>query len=185
MIVALGLPPPVLREMDEFLEQGVEMNSQLNYLTLDGKKKLEAELEYLTTTARKELAERLHFAIKQGDLSENADYSKAKEDQAFLEGRIKTIEATLRNLVIVEEVRNEETADGAVRIGSTVKVVEEGFEDAPEVYWLVGPTEADPKQGKISYESPLGKGLIGKHVGDQVTVQAPMGAITFRIVNIE
>ena len=171
--------------MGSFAEQGVEMNSQPNYLTLEGKKKLEAELEHLTTTARKELAERLHFAIKQGDLSENADYSKAKEDQAFLEGRIKTIEATLRNLVIVEEVRNEETADGAVRIGSTVRVVEEGFEDTPEVYWLVGPTEADPKQGKISYESPLGKGLIGKHVGDQVTVQAPMGAIAFRIVNIE
>ena len=163
----------------------VSMNSRLNYMTIEGKKKLEEELQYLTTTARQELAERLHFAIKQGDLSENADYHKAKEDQGFLEGRIKTIEATLRNLVIVEEMRNKETADGAVRIGSTVRVVEEGFEDTPEVYWLVGPTEADPKQGKISYESPLGKGLIGKHVGDQVTVQAPMGAITFRIVNIE
>jgi len=161
------------------------MNSQPNYLTLEGKKKLEAELEHLTTTARKELAERLHFAIKQGDLSENADYSKAKEDQAFLEGRINTIEATLRNPVIVEEVRNEETSDRAVRIGSTVTVAEEGFEDAPEMYWLVGPTEADPKKGKISYESPLGKGLIGQRVGDHVTVQAPMGAIAFKIVKIE
>ena len=138
MIVALGLPPPVLREMDEFLEQGVEMNSQLNYLTLDGKKKLEAELEYLTTTARKELAERLHFAIKQGDLSENADYSKAKEDQAFLEGRIKTIEATLRNLVIVEEVRNEETVDGAVRIGVLVVTIGSIDDTFGSVRWLVG-----------------------------------------------
>jgi len=160
------------------------MNSQPNYLTLEGKKKLEEELEYLTTTARKELAGRLQFAIKQGDLSENADYHKAKEDQAFLEGRIKTIEAMLRNLVIVEEARAETTARDKVHIGCRVTVVEEDYGD-PETYWIVGSAEADPKQGKISHESPLGKALLGKRAGDKVEVQAPAGEITFEIVKIE
>ncbi len=160
------------------------MNSEPNYLTLEGKKKLEEELEYLTTIARQELAERLQFAIKQGDLSENADYHKAKEDQAFLEGRIKTIEATLRNLVIVEEARAETLASDQVHMGCTVTVVEEGNGD-PEAYMIVGPAEADPRQGKISHESPLGKALLGKRVGDKVQVQAPAGEITFEVVRIE
>lgn len=160
------------------------MNSQPNYLTLEGKRKLEEELEYLTTVARQELAERLQFAIKQGDLSENADYHKAKEDQAFLEGRIKTIEAMLRNLVIVEEARAETLTHDQVHIGCTVTVVEEGYGD-PEAYLIVGPAEADPRQGKISHESPLGKALLGKQVGDKVRVQAPVGEITFEVVKIE
>lgn len=160
------------------------MNSQPNYLTIAGKKKLEEELRHLTTTARKELAERLQFAIKQGDLSENADYSKAKEDQAFLEGRIGTIEAMLRNIVIVEEARAETVASDKVNIGCKVTVAEEDYGD-PETYMIVGPAEADPKQGKISHESPLGKGLMGKRVGEKVVVAAPAGAITFEIVKIE
>lgn len=159
------------------------MSSQPNYLTIEGKKKLEEELRYLTTTARQELAERLNFAIKQGDLSENADYHKAKEDQAFLEGRIQTIEATLRNLVMVEEARAETTLD-AIHIGCKVTVTEEGQGD-PEAYMIVGPAEADPKQGKISHESPLGKALMGKRIGDQVKVQAPSGEITFEILRID
>jgi transcription elongation factor GreA len=159
------------------------MNSQPNYLTLEGKKKLEEELQYLTTTARRELAERLTHAIKQGDLSENADYSKAKEDQAFLEGRIQTIEAMLRNLVIVEDV-HAETSNDEVHIGCKVTVAEEDFGD-PETYMVVGSAEADPKQGKISHESPLGKALMGSRVGDQVKVQAPVGEITFKILGIE
>lgn len=160
------------------------MNAQPNYLTLEGKKKLEEELEYLTTTARKELAERLQFAIKQGDLSENADYSKAKEDQSFLEGRIKTIEATLRNLVIVEEARAETVASDTVNIGCQVTVVEEEYGD-PETYMIVGAVEANPKQGKISNESPIGKAVLGKRVGDKVMVNAPAGVIGFKIVKIE
>jgi transcription elongation factor GreA len=159
------------------------MNSQPNYLTLEGKKKLEEELQYLTTTARRELAARLNFAIKQGDLSENADYHKAKEDQAFLEGRVQMIEAMLRNLVIVEDARAESSND-TVHIGCKVTVVEEGADD-PETYLLVGPAEADPKQGKISHESPLGKGLMGRRVGERVKVQAPAGEITFEILRIE
>ena len=162
----------------------VSMNSRPNYLTIDGKKRLEEELQHLTTTARQELAERLHFAIKQGDLSENADYHKAKEDQGFLEGRIKTIEAMLRNLVIVEEAHAETTALDQVHIGCKVTVTEEGLND-PETYLVVGPAEADPKQGKISHESPLGKALLGKRVGEKVQIQAPAGAITFEILQIE
>jgi transcription elongation factor GreA len=160
------------------------MRAQPNYLTIEGKKKLEEELLHLTTTARRELAERLQFAIKQGDLSENADYHKAKEDQAFLEGRIQTIEATLRNLIIVEDAHAETTALDQAHIGCKVTVTEEGLND-PETYWVVGPAEADPKQGKISHESPLGKALLGKRVGDLVQIQAPAGAITFEILQIE
>ena len=160
------------------------MNSQPNYLTFEGKRKLEEELGYLTMTARKELADRLRFAIKQGDLSENADYHKAKEDQAFLEGRIKTIEAMLRNLVIVEEARAETTTSDMVHIGCRVTVVEEDYGD-PETYLIVGPAEADPRQGKISHESPLGKALMGQRVGDPITVRAPVGEIQFKVVKIE
>jgi transcription elongation factor GreA len=162
----------------------LDMNSQPNYLTFEGKKKLEEELQHLTTTARKELAERLRFAIKQGDLSENADYAKAKEDQAFLEGRIRTIEAMLRNTVIVEEARAETVASDQVHIGCKVTVAEED-DGVPETYMIVGPAEADPKQGKISHASPLGNGLIGKRVGEKVVVAAPGGDITFEIVKIE
>ena len=160
------------------------MNSQPNYLTIAGKKKLEEELLHLTTTARKELAERLRFAIKQGDLSENADYSKAKEDQAFLEGRIRTIEAMLRNTILVEDARAETRMSDTVHIGCKVTVSEQDQDD-PETYLIVGSAEADPKQGKISHESPLGKGLMGKRIGDKVVVAAPAGEITFEIVKIE
>jgi transcription elongation factor GreA len=157
------------------------MNNQPNYLTPEGKQRLEEELLHLTTTKRKELAERLHFAIKQGDLSENADYIATKEEQGFVEGRIQTIEATLRNVVIIEENRLE--AHTSVQIGSKI-TVREGDEE-PEMYWLVGPAEADPRKGKISHESPLGKALMGKRVGDVVQVEAPAGTFAFKIVGIE
>ena len=149
------------------------------YLTPEGKQKLEAELEYLKTTKRKELADRLNFAIKQGDLSENADYIMAKEDQAFLEGRIRTIEVMMRNVVMIKE----ETG-GAVRIGSRVTVKETGGED-DEQFTIVGAAEANPMNGKISNESPLGKQLLGKSIGDQVEIDAPGGKIKFKIVAIE
>ncbi len=149
------------------------------YLTPEGKLKLEQELDYLKTTKRQELAERLNFAIKQGDLSENADYSAAKEDQAFLEGRIRTIENMLRHVTLIEE-----QTGGEVRIGSRIRVQEIGV-DEDEAFSMVGAAEANPLQGKISNESPLGKALLGKHVGDQVEVDAPGGKITFKIVAIE
>ena len=149
------------------------------YLTPEGKQKLEEELEFLKTTKRRELAERLNFAIKQGDLSENADYIAAKEDQAFLEGRIRTIEGMLRHVTIIEE-----QSGGAVRIGSRIRVQEVGFDDE-ELFSMVGAAEANPLEGKISNESPLGKALLGKHIGDEVEVEAPNGKITFKIIAIE
>ncbi len=149
------------------------------YLTSEGKLKLEAELEDLKTTKRRELAERLNFAIKQGDLSENADYIAAKEEQAFLEGRIRTIEGMLRHVSIITE-----QVGGQVRIGSRITVTEVGTDDH-EAFWLVGAAEANPMNGKISNESPLGKALLGKHIGDEVQIDAPAGQITFRIVSIE
>jgi transcription elongation factor GreA len=149
------------------------------YLTPEGKLKLEEELEHLKTTKRKELAERLNFAIKQGDLSENADYIAAKEDQAFLEGRIRTLENMLRHVSIIED-----QTGGAVRIGSRVTVAEVGYGD-PETFSIVGAAEADPTRQRISNESPLGSALLGKHVGDKVEVDAPAGKIVFAIVSIE
>jgi transcription elongation factor GreA len=149
------------------------------YLTPEGKLKLEAELEDLKTNKRRELAERLNFAIKQGDLSENADYSAAKEDQAFLEGRIRTIEGMLRHVSIITE-----QIGGQVRIGSRITVTEAGFDDQ-ESFSIVGAAEANPVNGKISNESPLGKALLGKRIGDEVEIDAPAGRITFRIVSIE
>lgn len=149
------------------------------YLTPEGKLKLEQELEYLTTTKRQELAERLNFAIKQGDLSENADYIMAKEDQAFLEGRIRTIEGMLRNVTLIEE-----QTGGAVRIGSRITVTEVGFDDE-ETFNMVGAAEADPTKGRISNESPLGKALLGRHVGDEVEIEAPGGQIRFKITAID
>ena len=150
------------------------------YLTPEGKRKLEEELEHLKTTRRKELAERLSFAIKQGDLSENADYISAKEEQAFLEGRIRTIEGMLRHVELITD-----QTGGAVRIGSHITVKEVGGEDDDESYTIVGAAEANPLQGKISNESPLGKALLGKRVGDQVQIEAPAGRITYQIVGIE
>jgi transcription elongation factor GreA len=149
------------------------------YLTLEGKLKLEAELEDLKTNKRRELAERLNFAIKQGDLSENADYITAKEEQAFLEGRIRTVENMLRHVTIIEE-----QSGGEVRLGSRVKVLEAGI-DEDELFSIVGAAEANPLEGKISNESPLGKALLGKHIGDEVEVEAPNGRIKFKIVEIE
>ncbi|MCS7352346.1 MAG: transcription elongation factor GreA, partial [Anaerolineae bacterium] len=138
------------------------------------------ELEYLRTIKRREIAERLRFAIQQGDLSENADYHAAKEEQAFVEGRIRTLEAILNSAILIETRPSE---DGRVRLGSRVTVVEDG--GAPETYVLVGPAEADPTQGKISYESPLGQALLGRAPGDVIIVEAPAGVLTFRVLAVE
>jgi len=141
---------------------------------------LRQELEHLVGVKRPALAERLRFAIQQGDLTENADYIAAKEEQGFLEGRIQQIEAMVRRAVIIEE--NGPTDQ--VGLGSRVTVVEDGYEDE-EVFHIVGPAEADPANGKVSNESPLGQALWGHRVGDVVTVEAPGGEIAFRIVSIK
>lgn len=149
------------------------------YLTEDGIAKLKIELEELSGPQRTELAQRLRTAIQQGDLSENADYHKAKEDQAFLEGRIQEINALLGNAVIIESG----SSGGVIGVGTTVVVKEKGRE--PVKYFLVGAQEADPRNGKISNESPIGKALLGHKAGDKVEATTPTGKLSFEIVSVE
>jgi transcription elongation factor GreA len=151
----------------------------VTYLTAAGAEKLKAELKELKENARPELAQRLRAAIQMGDLSENADYTKAKEDQAFLEGRIQELEYLLRNAVIVDEDKVRDV----VEVGATVTVQEEGFD--PEVYMLVGATEADPRHGRISNESPIGRALLGKRVGDTAVAATPNGETRLKILKVE
>ncbi len=149
------------------------------YLTLEGKKKLESELEYLTTVRRHEVAAAIKSAKEEGDLSENSAYDEAKLAQGFLEGRIQTIQSQLRNAVIIEESNG---ANGVVSIGSTVTVEEEGFGE--ETYTIVGSAEADPLEGKISNESPIGVALLGAKKGQSVTAKTPGGTAVFKILKI-
>lgn len=153
------------------------MNQQM-YLTPEGAEKLRAELKELTGPRREELSQRLRSAIQMGDLSENADYHKAKEDQAFLEGRIQEIEMVLRNAIIVEKTKSD-----VVIVGSRVTVQEESFD--PETYYVVGAKEADPRNGKISNESPIGSALMDHKVGDVVEAETPSGKLKFKILKIE
>ena len=155
------------------------MTQQQSYLTPEGEAKLKSELAELTGPRREELSQRLRSAIQMGDLSENADYHKAKEDQGFLEGRIQEIEAILRSAVLIEENTNKDV----ISIGSRVTIQEEGF--PPETYHLVGPTEADPRNGRISHESPIGRALLGRKVGETAEAEAPGGVIEFKVLKIE
>jgi transcription elongation factor GreA len=148
------------------------------YLTREGEKKLRTELAEMTGPRREELSKRLRSASQMGDLSENADYHKAKEDQGFLEGRIQEIEAVLRNAIIIEKTNSD-----VVAVGSHVTVQEEGFD--PETYHLVGAKEADPRNGKISNESPIGRAVMDHKVGDVVEAETPGGKIKFKILKIE
>ncbi len=153
--------------------------SSINYLTPEGEAKLTAELQELKGPRREELSQRLRSAIQMGDLSENADYHKAKEDQGFLEGRIQELEAILRSAVIID---NSQTKD-VVSVGSHVTIQEADYD--PETYHLVGATEADPRNGRISIESPIGKALMEKKVGQVVEAETPGGKIKFKIISIE
>lgn len=150
------------------------------YLTVEGVENLRRELDHLVNVKRPALAERLHKAIQQGDLAENADYTTAKEEQGFLEGRIMQIEAMLRNTAIIQE----DGPKDEVTLGSLVVVVEEGTEEA-ETFRIVGPAEADPANDKLSDKSPLGRALLGHRVGDTVMVKTPGGEIVFRILSIQ
>ncbi|MGB9799124.1 MAG: transcription elongation factor GreA [Thermanaerothrix sp.] len=154
--------------------------SEVHYLTAEGYQRMQQELEYLKTTVRQQLAQRLRAAIQQGDLSENADYIAAKEEQGFVEGRIQELEQVLRNAVIIDHT---EKKANEVSIGHVVTVQEGNF--PPETYHLVGPKEADPLNGRISHESPIGKALLGKKVGDEVIAETPGGTIRLKILKIE
>jgi len=152
--------------------------SQKTYLTPEGEAKLKAELTELTGIRREELSQRLRSAIQMGDLSENADYHKAKEDQGFLEGRIQEIEAVLRTAIIIEHSQSD-----FVTVGSHITIQEEGLD--PETFYVVGAKEADPRNGKISNESPIGSALMNHKVGDEVIVETPGGKIKFKILKVE
>jgi len=154
------------------------MTQQTHYLTLEGEAKLRAELKELTGSKREELAQRLRAAIQMGDLSENADYHKAKEDQAFLEGRIQEIEKILSMATIVEKKQSD-----IVEVGVKVTIQEEDYD--PETFYLVGAAEADPRNGKISNESPFGKALLGHKVGETVDAETPGGKVKLKILKIE
>ncbi len=154
--------------------------SEQPYLTAEGAARLKAELEQLKGPAREEISKRLRAAISMGDLSENADYHKAKEDQGFLEGRILELEYLLNNAIIIEETTGNRDV---VEVGSRVTIQEEDYD--PETYHLVGAKEADPRNGRISNESPIGRALLGARVGDQVTAETPGGQVHLKVLKIE
>ncbi len=149
------------------------------YLTEDGLQKIKDELDYLKTVRREEISLKLQAAISQGDLKENADYHDAKDEQGFIEGRIRDLEDSLRRAQIIED----EGPSDVVRVGSKVTVSEEGFDDE-EVYSIVGAHEADPGNGRISNASPIGRALLGSRPGDVVAVETPGGEIRFEVQSI-
>lgn len=157
------------------------MSDQPQFLTPDGQRDLEARLVFMRTTRRAQVAERLHLALEEGgELTENAEYEDAKNEQAFVEGEIMRLESILNNVQLIEVTGKHDT----IRLGSKVTIKEKGGKQT-EVFNLVGPAEAEPKLGKISHESPMGKALMGKKVGELATVKAPDGALVFEIKKIQ
>jgi len=149
-------------------------------MTYEGIKKLENELEYLKTVKRKEITEKIKVALSFGDLSENSEYDSAKNEQAFVEGRIVQLENMLKNASMVDE---DDVPLDIVGIGSIVKVKDYDLDEEVE-YLIVGSAEADPINNKISNESPVGKGLVGKKPGDVIEIQIPDGVSKYKILNI-
>ena len=149
-------------------------------MTYEGVKKLESELEFLKTVKRKEITEKIKVALGYGDLSENSEYDEAKNEQAFVEGKISQLENTLRNASVIDE--NDISSD-EVSVGCKVKVYDFEF-DEEVTYYIVGSTEADPMNFKISNESPVGSALIGHKVDDEVIAQVPNGTSKFKIIEI-
>lgn len=149
-------------------------------MTYEGVKKLEDELEYLKTTKRKEITERIKVALGYGDLSENSEYDEAKNDQAFVEGRIMQLENMLKNATVVDET---DVSTEIVSVGSIVKVKDYDFDEEVE-FIIVGSAEADPMENKISNESPVGRGLVGQRVGAIVEIPVPDGVSKYEILEI-
>jgi transcription elongation factor GreA len=154
--------------------------TETNYLTAEGAERLKKELEQLKGPAREQLSARLRSAIEEGDLSENADYISAKEEQGFLEGRIQELEQLLKTAVIIDE---EQAGTEEVSIGNYVTIQERGF--SPTTYHVVGPKEADPGNGKISHLSPIGKALLGHKKGEEIDVEIPDGELHIKILKIK
>jgi transcription elongation factor GreA len=160
--------------------EGIDTKMATSFLTREGFEKLQDELENLRTQRRQEIATRLHEAMEGGELIENAEYEAAKNEQAFVEGRIKELEVLLATARVVEDVPLADT----VQVGTTVVIQEEGASEQ-ETYSILGAGEANPSIGKISNESPLGKALINKKKGDKVLVDAPQGSFVVSIVKVE
>jgi transcription elongation factor GreA len=152
-------------------------------VTKEGLAKLKEELQYFKDTRRKEVARRLKEAISYGDLSENSEYEEAKNEQAFVEGRIIELEKMIDNSKIITE--GIKSTDSTVQIGTTVVVQNITDNDEPETYTIVGSTEADPTINKISNESPIGSALLGKTKNDVIKVKAPAGILEFKVLKIK
>jgi len=153
------------------------VNNKPTYLSREGLAKLRAELEDMISHKRPEVAQRIHDAKEHGDLSENAEYEDAKNEQAFVEGRIQTLEALIKNATIIAETHSTDH----VQIGSTVEVESD---DGAEKFMIVGSAEARPAEGRISNESPVGRALLGKKKGEKVLVRVPAGDFTYKVVSI-
>ena len=150
-------------------------------VTREGLQRMKEELEYKETTEKMKVAEQLKVAISYGDLSENAEYDAAKNDQAVLEQRITELKAMIENAVVVDESK---ISTDAVGFGTRVTIVCEDEPDDEETYTIVGTSESDPANGKLSNESPVGAALIGAHVGETVTAQTPGGAMRIKVIEI-
>ncbi len=152
------------------------------FLTKEGFQKLQEELDQLRTVKRQEVADRLHEAMEGGELIENAEYEAAKNEQAFVEGRIPELEMLLATARVIEQEEHN-NRDGQVVVGSTVTIQEQGYE--PESYTIVGAAEANPREGKISNESPIGKAILNREVGESVPVETPSGTYKVKILKVK
>ena len=168
---------PVKKDDDSF-------SSDQTLVTKEGLKKLIEELDHLKKVRRQEVAQRLKEAISYGDLSENAEYEEAKNEQAFIEGRVLELEGKIKNAQIISEKRADSLSGKSVNIGSTVTVRNKTDRDEPEQYTIVGSTEADPLEHKISNESPIGKALLGTQKGDNLEVQTPAGMLRYEVLKV-
>ena len=166
-----------MQRWGSFLIGVSKMNTKPTYISRDGLEKLHQELEELISVRRPDIAQRIHDAKEHGDVTENAEYEDAKNEQAFVEGRIQQLEALIKNATLFDENHGNDH----VQIGSTVKV--QG-PDGKESFTIVGSTEARPTEGRISNESPVGRALLGRKKGDTITVQVPAGDIAYKIVQI-
>jgi len=153
------------------------VNTKTTYISKDGLDRLRSELDEMVSVRRPEIAQRIHDAKEHGDLSENAEYEDAKNEQAFVEGRIQALEAMIKNATLIDE----HTSTDHVQIGSTVTVK---GDDGAETFMIVGSAEAKPADGRISNESPVGRALLGRKKGDKVVVKVPAGDFTYKIVGI-
>lgn len=159
-------------------------DDQETLVTKEGLKKLKEEAEFLKNTRRKEVAQRLKEAISYGDLSENSEYEEAKNEQAFVEGRILELEMKIKSAKIITEKPSAARMGKEINIGSTVTVRSTEENEEEETYTIVGATEADPFVSKISNESPIGKALLGKIKGESIKVVTPSGVVEYEVTKV-